>query len=117
MKRSGEIGEKPDFWSKFDLLTWFPRDQEFFWKKAKCQFWPLMGILLHAKNQKKLMSGSGEKALRTDGRTDARTHGTKFIGPSSAKAEGPKTRFSVQFWTFDLSTPQTRIFGSMLLIQ
>ena len=29
MKRSREIGEKPNFLSKFDILTWFPWKQEF----------------------------------------------------------------------------------------
>ena len=60
MKRSREIFKKSNFRPKFDLLTWFPRKQEFsVTQHVPCRR-PLISVYHHTKNQKNLMKRSRE---------------------------------------------------------
>ena len=91
MKPFGEICEKPDFWSNFDLSVSFLPQQEFSKKICLSVFSPYGPITSCKKNQKKLMSGFLGKVL-----TDVRTDGCMYVLADKRYRYGPFRYLGVQ---------------------
>ena len=84
------IVEKPYFWPKFDLLTPWRGAQDYFFSKIGLRhFLAFIKSIISCKKSEKSYAGLQRKVV-ADVRTYRRTYGTDFIGPFSAKAEGPK---------------------------